>query len=287
MIANGLQHIRANEAIHRDLKPQNLLLKRGANDEILLKIADFGYAREVESAFSMISTIAGTPLYMAPEILRGTVSGASDYSASSDLWSVGVIFYEMLFGSVPFSYVRCCSSSSSSLLAVGNSCDAHTHDGVNQAKSPRELLDLIESVPRIPFPPGGELRISIACQTLLLRLLEKNTAQRISWSAFFSDPWLQGEAPVIRYSEVQVRATPDLSMLLSATALASYSPPVNDSIKDRNSCSADSFELIDDSDVRAHTHTHTRHLSYWWEYSSDHARVLHASRRPTLSAWHA
>lgn len=126
-----MQHVREKDAIHRDLKPQNLLLKRGPNNEIILKIADFGFAREVEAGASMTTTLAGTPLYMvrertgleavrwasnsrhsrshlhqAPEILRGTVyRNMLQYSVSSDLWSVGVIFFEMLFGYVPYSHV--------------------------------------------------------------------------------------------------------------------------------------------------------------------------------------
>ncbi|KAJ1498505.1 Serine/threonine-protein kinase [Coelomomyces lativittatus] len=63
----------------------------------ILKLADFGFARHLPSPTSMVETLCGSPLYMAPEILR-----YEKYDAKADLWSVGVVFYESLFGRVPF-----------------------------------------------------------------------------------------------------------------------------------------------------------------------------------------
>jgi len=81
--------------VHRDLKPQNLLLTTN-DDNAYLKIADFGFAREIEPE-NMAATFCGSPLYMAPEVIDG-----EKYNEKADLWSVGVILYEMFTGATPF-----------------------------------------------------------------------------------------------------------------------------------------------------------------------------------------
>ncbi|KAL3895008.1 MAG: hypothetical protein SGCHY_004949, partial [Lobulomycetales sp.] len=91
-LRNALRFLHKNKIIHRDLKPSNVLLK----DEKYLKLADFGFARTL-LVNDMASTICGSPLYMAPEILRG-----DNYDAKADLWSIGAVFYEILFNSPPF-----------------------------------------------------------------------------------------------------------------------------------------------------------------------------------------
>jgi serine/threonine-protein kinase ULK/ATG1 len=83
-LASGLEFLSAKNLIHRDLKPQNLLLTEAA-DTATLKIADFGFARHLETA-ALAETLCGSPLYMAPEILS-----FKRYDAKADLWSVGAV----------------------------------------------------------------------------------------------------------------------------------------------------------------------------------------------------
>jgi serine/threonine protein kinase len=90
-IVRGLQVLAVNKVIHRDLKPTNILLKEG-----VVKIADFGLARKFINT-ELLQTFAGSPLQMAPEILRG-----DPYSEKVDVYSAGTILYEMLFGRNPF-----------------------------------------------------------------------------------------------------------------------------------------------------------------------------------------
>jgi tRNA A-37 threonylcarbamoyl transferase component Bud32 len=84
---------------HRDLKPENIMLQSLGEDEEQVKLIDFGIATVKDSqveASSYATKVAGTPPYMAPEQLKGTPS------AASDIYTLGVIAYEMLVGRKPF-----------------------------------------------------------------------------------------------------------------------------------------------------------------------------------------
>ena len=90
-IGSGLAHIHGRGIIHRDLKPSNILFQAGVP-----RIADFGLARVLQTVSSSHS-IAGTPAYMAPEAYLGV----RDHR--TDIWSLGVLFYQILAGRLPFS----------------------------------------------------------------------------------------------------------------------------------------------------------------------------------------
>lgn len=86
----GLAHLHARRIIHRDLKPENILLQRETP-----RLADFGIARLLKSS-SHSANISGTLAYMAPEAFDGK------RNEQTDAWSVGVIFYELLAGRLPY-----------------------------------------------------------------------------------------------------------------------------------------------------------------------------------------
>lgn len=90
-VLTGLQVIHEARVFHRDIKPENILM-----DGAIPKIADLGISRMLDSN-ELASTTSGTIPYMSPEIL-----GAEGASFPSDIWSVGVTFYEMLTGRLPF-----------------------------------------------------------------------------------------------------------------------------------------------------------------------------------------
>ncbi|KAF0972122.1 hypothetical protein FDP41_009818 [Naegleria fowleri] len=113
-LSKGMKQILDQNLIHRDLKPANLLLSKPFQilepnksdltykdvDFGFLKIADFGFAREI-GPNDLAQTLCGTPLYMAPEILS-----SQRYNYKADLWSLGAIIYELLFGRPPYMAVN-------------------------------------------------------------------------------------------------------------------------------------------------------------------------------------
>jgi serine/threonine protein kinase len=89
-ILSGLEHAQAAQVLHRDLRPANVLISESG----VVKVADFGTSRFLEKSHA--TTVIGSPPYMAPEQFQGRAVLASD------VYSVGVILYQMLTGTLPY-----------------------------------------------------------------------------------------------------------------------------------------------------------------------------------------
>ena len=93
-IMSGLSEAHKHNIVHRDIKPQNILIK----DDGSVKIADFGIARaQGATQLTQVDSVMGSVHYMAPETARGESA-----TTQSDLYSAGIVFYELLVGDVPF-----------------------------------------------------------------------------------------------------------------------------------------------------------------------------------------
>ena len=92
-LVQSLHYLHSHRIIHRDMKPQNILIS--ANGTV--KLCDFGFARAMSSSTIVLTSIKGTPLYMAPELVQ-----EMPYNHTADLWSLGVIIYELFVGQPPF-----------------------------------------------------------------------------------------------------------------------------------------------------------------------------------------
>ena len=92
-ICRGLQYIHSKNIIHRDIKTQNIFLMKNGK----VKIGDFGISKALTNTKNNASTIIGTPYYFSPEIING-----EPYNYKTDIWSLGVVLYEMCCLKLPF-----------------------------------------------------------------------------------------------------------------------------------------------------------------------------------------
>jgi serine/threonine protein kinase len=99
-ICRGLKYLHLQNVIHRDLKPQNILL----DAHWIAKIADFGLSKDVDASASarMTTGSVGTPLYVAPEITLGE----EHYTYSCDIFSLGLVLYELLVDKEVYYHVK-------------------------------------------------------------------------------------------------------------------------------------------------------------------------------------
>lgn len=149
-LVHALHYLHTHRIIHRDMKPQNVLV--GANDSV--KLCDFGFARAMSCQTTVLTSIKGTPLYMAPELVQ-----EQPYDHSADLWSLGVILYELFTGQPPF----------------------YTNS----------LYSLIHLIVRDPV--NYPANMSPDFKTFLQGLLQKNPKQRLGWPDLLYHPFIGGE----------------------------------------------------------------------------------------------
>jgi serine/threonine protein kinase len=93
-ILNGLEYLHSKKIIHRDIKPANILLQGN-----MPRLADFGISRAIETS-TISSVVVGTESYMSPEAFDGK------RNVQTDIWSVGVVLYQLLSGRLPFPQKR-------------------------------------------------------------------------------------------------------------------------------------------------------------------------------------
>ncbi|MEE6480467.1 hypothetical protein FKM82_012582 [Ascaphus truei] len=103
-VVAGMNHLRENGIIHRDIKPGNIMRVIGEDGQSVYKLTDFGAARELEDDEQFVS-LYGTEEYLHPDMYERAVlrkDHQKKYGATVDLWSIGVTFYHAATGSLPF-----------------------------------------------------------------------------------------------------------------------------------------------------------------------------------------
>ncbi|KAL8162416.1 hypothetical protein V2J09_013905 [Rumex salicifolius] len=224
-LAAGLQVLRDNNLIHRDLKPQNLLLT-SKDVTPSLKIGDFGFARYLTPQ-DLAATLCGSPLYMAPEIIQN-----QKYDAKADLWSVGAILFQLVTGRPPYG---------------GN--------------SQLELFQNILSSTELQFPKAALQVLHPDCVELCRKLLRRNPVERLTFEEFFNHKFLaeprvtektEPSAPVSNDEPLAERTecSRDIERHLSC---ASSSVEKNVLLA-KDHCIADSMELIEWEYVLVNSH---------------------------------
>ncbi|WZN65102.1 myosin light chain kinase [Chloropicon roscoffensis] len=106
-ILKGVAYLHSNKIVHRDLKLDNLMFDV-PGDLRTLKILDYGFSKVLQSAGDVLTTVCGSPQYVAPEIImmtqapQGSPSQVIPYTYAVDAWSIGVIMYMLIAGYAPF-----------------------------------------------------------------------------------------------------------------------------------------------------------------------------------------
>lgn len=158
-LVSALYYLHSHRILHRDLKPPNILLDKNYRG----KLCDFGLSRNMTLGTQILTSIKGTPLYMAPELLEGR-----GYGHEADLWSLGCIIYEMLAGESPFN-----------------------------TKSILHLIKLIK-YSQIKWPNF----LSPICISFLKGLLVNSPQMRSSWEEILEHPFVKGNILILEKDQV-------------------------------------------------------------------------------------
>ncbi|KAK3592808.1 hypothetical protein CHS0354_009252 [Potamilus streckersoni] len=147
-IVEAVEYMHRQNMAHRDLKLENILLDSEGN----VKVTDFGFSKTVNKN-ELSNTFCGSAVYTAPEILKGEAYNAF----KADVWSLGVILYGLVYGTLPF----------------------------QESNLSQILLGQVQKM--ISFP---DMKADKDCEELIMRMLEPEVAKRANLSDILSSKWL-------------------------------------------------------------------------------------------------
>lgn len=170
-LINALYFLQKFNILHRDIKPSNILITQ---DYKILKLAEFGFAKFI-SEQSNVNSICGSPLYMSPEMLS-----QKNYDNSIDIWSLGIILFQMMFGYHP----------------------CYMCKDINDLK-------LFISENKIIFPITINDTINNSDIVFLKQLLEIDVGKRIKLNELYNHDWLNNNF-VFDYSDIYCNIEDDV-----------------------------------------------------------------------------
>ena len=148
----GLEYLHKNFICHRDIKPENILISNEDDNNINIKITDFGLSKSFKGDI-LLKTQCGSPTYVAPEVLKG-----KPYKGNKiDIWSSGIVLYTMLCGELPF-------------------------DQENQKDLVYHIMNGIYTIPK---------NLSKNCQDLIKKMLQIDPNKRINIHEIKDHPWIK------------------------------------------------------------------------------------------------
>ncbi|KAH8416903.1 hypothetical protein KR222_011694 [Zaprionus bogoriensis] len=217
-LVSALYYLHSNRILHRDLKPQNVLLDKNMH----AKLCDFGLARNMTMGTHVLTSIKGTPLYMAPELLA-----EQPYDHQADMWSLGCIAYESMAAQPPF-----CATS---------------------------ILHLVKLIKHeeVKWPST----LSSECRSFLQGLLEKDPSMRISWTQLLCHPFVEGKLYIAEVQAAQsspfinpqlaksVKKTQQASLIGADLCDALTTLRLSDEANENLTSSRDSINAIAPSDI--------------------------------------
>jgi eukaryotic-like serine/threonine-protein kinase len=188
----ALAEAHAAGIVHRDLKPANIFLARGPGGVDVVKLLDFGVAKVPEGGtITKTASVLGSPVYMSPEQMMGS----KDVDARSDIWSLGIVLYELLTGDLPF---------------IG---DSLIHLGIMVREKPTPKAR--DAVPELPE----------AIDAVIAKCLGKERNERFADVGEFAEALLPFASPSAVHSTPRIRRVLDEAKRQGSTELASTIPP--------------------------------------------------------------
>lgn len=220
-IVNGFRELTRKKIMHRDFKLANIFL-----DDDRVVIGDFGFAKE---GFEENTTYLGTKLTMAPELLNAGTN--CRYTNKADLWSVGVTYYKMLFGTYPW---------------------------LTEKETELKIMIREKNGLKLPWTSGISHLLSTHSKDFLRRVLTEDPVQRISWGEVFKHPLVVNLLPPEQPQEEPCEQPQEKpSIPLPQVIPAAKTPKSPGMVGPTKNTPVDLPTMVDDAGV------HQKHTSDW------------------------
>lgn len=188
MLVSAVAHCHSKGVVHRDLKPENCLFRTKEREELVL--VDFGLARHVKDS-KRVYDACGSPFYIAPEVLDKDFPRTGQTWKASDVWSIGVISYLLVFGLPPFT-----GQTKKELFEnIKNGKFSLSEDIFNckRPKSSDHPLHIQTQENARRRSSGRDFSVSVECKDFITQCLNTETSERMTSKAALKHPWMSAQ----------------------------------------------------------------------------------------------